>query len=78
MYSFKKNIYHSRMSRASSFIGLIIVGHTHEDVEQMWVSVHNARKCVPTLPILQDLARQAYHPIQMFNILKIFVITDRW
>lgn len=56
------------MSRASSFIGLIIVGHTHEDVEQMWVSVHNARKCVPTLPILQDLAREAYHPIQMFNI----------
>lgn len=77
MYSFKKNPY-IIVECLGSFIGLIIVGHTHEDVEQMWVSVHNARKCVLTLPILQDLAREAYHPTQMFNILKIFVITDRW
>lgn len=68
------------MSRASSFIGLIIVGNTHEDVDQMFsrVSVHNARKCVPTLSILQDLAREPYHPIQMFNILKISEIANRW
>lgn len=42
-----------------------MVGHTHEDVDQMFsrVSVHIARKSVPTLPILQDLAREAYHPM---------------
>lgn len=43
----------------------LMVGHTHEDVDQMFsrVSVHIARKSVPTLPILQDLAREAYHPM---------------
>lgn len=42
-----------------------MVGHTHEDVDQMFsrVSVNIARKSVPTLPILQDLARDAYHPM---------------
>lgn len=42
-----------------------MVGHTHGDVDQMFsrVSVHIARKSVPTLPILQDLAREAYHPM---------------
>lgn len=69
------------MSRAGSFIRLIIVGHTHEDVDQMFlrVSVHNARKSVPTLHILQDLAREAYYPIQlqMFHIMKISGITDK-
>lgn len=42
-----------------------MVGHTHENVHQMFsrVSVHIVRKSVPTLPILQDLAREAYHPM---------------
>lgn len=46
-------------------LSFLMVGHTHEDVDQMFsrVSVHIARKSVPTLPILQDLAREAYHPM---------------
>lgn len=46
-------------------LSFLMVGHTHEDVDQMFsrVSVNIARKSVPTLPILQDLARDAYHPV---------------
>uniref|UniRef100_A0A8W8NDX1 DUF7869 domain-containing protein n=1 Tax=Magallana gigas TaxID=29159 RepID=A0A8W8NDX1_MAGGI len=41
----------------------LIVGHTHEDADQMFLrmSVHIARKSVRTRPILLDLAREAYH-----------------
>lgn len=41
----------------------LMVGHTHEDADQMFLrmSVHIARKSVRTLPILLDLAREAYH-----------------
>ena len=44
-----------------------MVGHTHEDVDQMFsrISVHLTGKPIPTLPVLQSLMRDAYHPTPM-------------
>ena len=44
-----------------------MVGLTHEDVDQgfSWISVHLTGKAIPTLPVLQDLMRDAYHPTPM-------------
>lgn len=53
-----------------------MVGHTHEDADQMFLrmSVHIARKSVRTLPILLDLAREAYH--SMPNVQRLDNIWD--
>lgn len=58
------NKYHSGKSRASSFTGQIMVGHTHEDVNQMFprVWLYIAKKSVPTISIY-DLAIEADNPM---------------
>nr|XP_022290369.1 uncharacterized protein LOC111102007 [Crassostrea virginica] len=48
-------------------LSFLMVGHTHEDVDQMFsrISVHLTGKPIPTLPVLQSLMRDAYHPTPM-------------
>ncbi|XP_055998549.1 uncharacterized protein LOC125678464 [Ostrea edulis] len=48
-------------------LSFLMVGHTHEDVDQMFsrLSVHLSGKSIPTLPVLQSLMKDAYHPIPM-------------
>ena len=40
-----------------------MLGHTHEELDQMFsrISVHLTGKPIPTLPVLQNLMRDAYH-----------------
>lgn len=46
-----------------------MVGHTHEDVDQMFsrLSVHLSGKSIPTLPVLQSLMKDAYHPTPLIK-----------
>ena len=48
-------------------LSFLMVRHTHEDVDQMFsrISVHLTGKAIPTLPVLQGLMRDAYHPTPM-------------
>lgn len=56
-----------------------MVGHTHEDVNQMFprVSLYIAKKSVPTISIY-DLAIEADNPMPNVQHLKISGITERW
>lgn len=61
------NKYHSGKSRASPFTGQIMVGHTHEDVDQMFprVSLCIAKK------YFNDLAIETDHPMPNVQNLEI-------
>ncbi|XP_061170056.1 uncharacterized protein LOC133179284 [Saccostrea echinata] len=51
-------------------IKFLMVGHTHEDVDQMFsrLSVHLSRMAVPTLSRLQELVQEAYSPIPVHHL----------
>ncbi|XP_062581427.1 uncharacterized protein LOC134243211 [Saccostrea cucullata] len=43
-------------------LSFLMVGHTHEDELFSRVSVHISRTPIQTLPVLQELSREAYNP----------------
>ena len=49
-----------------------MVGHTHEDVDQMFsrISQHLTGKSIPTLPVLQELMKASYHPTPIVSHLE--------
>ena len=71
MIQFMESIVQGLMNIYSFQIKLsfLMVRHTHEDVDQMFsrISVHLTGKAIPTLPVLQGLMRDAYHPTPMLQ-----------
>jgi hypothetical protein len=56
--------YHIPVLHFQIKLSFLMVGHTHEDVDQMFsrLSVHLSRKSIPTLPVVHSLMMDAYHP----------------
>lgn len=74
LYSKNNNNWHFLFFLVQQIIVLFLkVSHTHESADQ-YLFKDIARKSLPTLPILRDLAREAYHP--MSNVQRLENIWD--
>ncbi|XP_078329632.1 uncharacterized protein LOC144624136 [Crassostrea virginica] len=51
-------------------LSLLMVGHTHEDMDQMFssISVHLTGNPTPTIPVLQSLMRDPYYSERPTNV----------
>lgn len=55
------------------YISFLMVGHTHEDVDQVFsrIAVKLKRRNASTLPDLQNVIKEAYNPMPECQELKV-------